>query len=138
MKLFEVTQKALDGVSEKGQIQLVSRNPKEIKEISNPSEAVQTAAIKADWFAITYIDNPSDEMYKLAISINPYTIGYMVEHGIKPSDEMIYNALTHPGLQYNEDWAKYGYPEVVAKLFNDNELLYKKWMRYWQKHKGQI
>lgn len=161
MKLFEVTQKSLDGTPKEGQIRLVSRNPIELRNITNPSKDVQIAAINTNWYAIMYIDNPSDEMLRLAISRNSYAItvikdpseelqimaiqqdpsvlyNIVVEGDFKGtlSDTAITIALTHPALKYNQAWAYDEYPEVIKKLFKNNALLYNKWMRYWEKNKG--
>ena len=46
----------------------------EIRFIINPSEEIQLAAVKHDWYAIKYIQNPTPAVRRAAIRKNPWII----------------------------------------------------------------
>ncbi|MCK9369670.1 hypothetical protein M0R04_07160 [Candidatus Dojkabacteria bacterium] len=103
MKLIELFE-AIDWntKSEKQQIaMLVGGMGYKISSIKNPSEAVQLAAINLNAWNITYINRPTHTVIKLALS----------------------NLCTYSN---NKD----GYDMLVTKLFKDNTLLARKWIRY--------
>jgi len=57
-------------MNEKEQIRLVKYDPDNIKEIENPSEAVQLAAVKRNGYAIRHIENPSEKVQLAAVQQN--------------------------------------------------------------------
>jgi hypothetical protein len=86
--------------SERDQLKAVTKNGFVIEYIKNPSEAVQIAAINKAKYVIAYINNPTQDVIKIA--------------------------LTNQELIDNHAY----YERVIKRLFADNVLLMKKWIRY--------
>jgi hypothetical protein len=123
----------LNDRTEEEQLAVVKRTAYAIKHIKNPSEAVQLAAVAQDGFAICYvIDNrnvPSEAVQMLAVKQDVYTI-----HVIRnPAPAVIKAALTNSALVHQV--LEYEY--LVNKLFADNALLMKKWIRYGETMRNQ-
>jgi hypothetical protein len=153
MKLNEVTRPKVnwDTKTEKQQVDMVKKYPKDIKRISNPSVAVQLAAVDKNCYAIQYIDTPSEEAQlaaitynagafisiknpseaaqKLAISLNPLAI---VRYIKSPSPSVARAILTNPIIINSVD-----YPKLVARFFRDNNMLMNKWLRYGEAMRNQ-
>lgn len=60
---------------EKKYIEMVKNNPESIKDIDNPSEKVQMAAIKADYNIFKYIKNPTKNVMYEAVKLHDLLIG---------------------------------------------------------------
>ncbi|MCK9369671.1 hypothetical protein M0R04_07165 [Candidatus Dojkabacteria bacterium] len=146
MKLFEIAKPKINWntKSEKQQIAMVKRKGCNIKKISNPSETVKLAAVWNDASALQYIDNKSEALQLMAVKqwgpaivyiLNPSEAVQMaavkcisgsiqyIEH---PKDSVIKTALTDPGFIFQSD----NYNKEVMRIFKDNTLLMKKWIRY--------
>jgi hypothetical protein len=113
--------------TEKQQIAMVSKaGYYGIGKIKNPSEAVQLAAVSCDGYAIEIIIdnkiNPSEAVQLAAVAQH----GSAIMHIKDPSPVVIKTALTNPELiRYSIT-----FDEAVKKLFANNSLLMKKWLRY--------
>lgn len=74
-------------------IRLVNQNPIVIKEIKNPSESIQLAAVKSSGTAIGWIKNPSEQVKLEAVKKDGYAIRYIKD----PSDEIKMAAVAQCG-----------------------------------------
>lgn len=72
---------------------LVSDNPAYIQFISNPSEAVQAAAVKKDVWAIQYIAHPTPAIKKYVLTKEPQALVYIEE----VTEEEVLMAVTKDG-----------------------------------------
>jgi hypothetical protein len=125
VKLFEIAKQPIDWntKSEKQQIAMVRKTTAGIKKIKNPSEAVQLASLKSyGWCNLKYIENPTEAVQLTAVSYSGYAIMYIEN----PPPNLIKIALTQTNLINSPP----KYEEVVNKLFRNNTLLMKKWLRY--------
>ena len=64
-------------MNEKELIEKVKDNPEYIKEIENPSEAVQLAAVTLDGYVIKHIKNPSEAVQLAALEYEEMTLMYV-------------------------------------------------------------
>jgi hypothetical protein len=133
MKLTEIAKiKApvdWDLKSEKQQIAMVKRSRYGLRQIANPSVAVQLAGVEYDAWSILQISNPPEVVQLVAAGAQPMAIQYLNN----PSSAAIKIALTHPSLVNNETW----YKQSVETLFKDNAILKKKWLRYGESMREQ-
>ena len=60
---------------EKKNIEMVKKNPESIKDIDNPSEKVQMAAIRADYNVFKLIKNPTENVMYEAVKLHNLLIG---------------------------------------------------------------
>ncbi len=135
---------------EKQQITMVKRNGFNIKKITNPSEAVQIAAVTNNGNAIHTIINmgiiPKEAVQLAAVKQNPHMIrslenpseavqmvvagdayaSWLVTYIHNPSPLAIRTSLTNQ--QFIN--AQSAYEEAVKVIFKDNNILMKKWLRY--------
>jgi hypothetical protein len=145
-----------DTKSEQEQLELVNKDGRDIQRITNPSEALQLAAIKQDVSAIYSIESPTEKAQMLAVSKFGYSIKYLYKIGIEPSEavqlaainqtafsiEYILNplpnvikaALTSPGIIRADTF----YNAEVERIFKDNIMLMKKWIRYGETMRDQL
>jgi rRNA processing protein Gar1 len=72
----DVLDKEIVNLSDK-QEQEIYADPKEIKNIDNPSERLQLIAVKQDGFAIQYIDNPTEKVQLAAVKEDSGVIQYI-------------------------------------------------------------
>ena len=72
--------------SEQVQMSVIKHSPSFIEGIKNPSEEVQLAAVKQDGSAIYYIENPTEKVQLAAVKQNEWTINYLMDIGITPSE----------------------------------------------------
>ncbi len=105
MKLYEVSD--WNKRMEAEQIARVLANPRSMREIKNPSEAVQLAAVNQYGWNIIYNDNPIERVAMIA--------------------------LRSPGFIEEQDW----YERFVRSYFANNTLLMKKWLRYGENMRNQ-
>jgi hypothetical protein len=154
MRLFEIAEKPpvnWDAKSEKQQIALVKRSPQSMQKITNPSEAVQLAAVNANIFAIEFIKNPSEVVQLAAVTRYGRALRFISDQSeaVKsaavnqdmyafvyvnnPSDEMIKLALT--SRYFIDSPSLYEY--ITKKLFANNTILMKKWLRYGETMRNQ-
>ncbi|MCK9369763.1 hypothetical protein M0R04_07655 [Candidatus Dojkabacteria bacterium] len=126
MKLFEITQSSVywDTTSEKEQTSRVRRNPSSIREVINPSEFLQLIAVQNDGWIIQYIKHPTPQVQLVAVSRWPPALEYIDN----PTQEALLTALKAP--VFIRMTTKY--ERVVKKLFANNTILMKKWLRYGQ------
>lgn len=96
----------INKMSEDKQIEFIKQNPLSFIDIDNPSEYVSSVAITIDPFLIKYIDNQSESLKKHALKQNVHSIKYIKE----PTEEMKMYAVTT-------------YGEVIKYLENPNETL---------------
>ena len=89
-----------------------------IQFIKNPSPEVQLAAVKKWGDVIRWIENPSPEVQLAAVNQNGDAIQYIKN----PPHEWI----TLPSIIRNKDL----YDATVKKIYPNNNLLIKKWIRY--------
>ncbi len=109
-------------MTEEEQLSYVSRCGGFIRFIENPSEAVQLAAVNKDGSAIQDIENPHESVQMMAIQKGAWVICSID----CPSPKAIKTALTTQSFINNS----YDYDRTVKKIFADNALLMKKWLRY--------
>ncbi len=64
-------------LSDEQYIKLLQNGKISLRDIDNPSEAIQMAAVKQDGMAIEYIDNPSEAVQMAAVQQNGYAIQYI-------------------------------------------------------------
>ncbi len=155
MKLKELKKLLESSIdNEQAQLELVKQNPHNIRDIKNPTEAVQLAAVRQDDYALNIILNglykriPSEAVQLAAVKKRGRAIGYITQAGIvpseavqiaavsqdgaaiisidNPSNPVIKTALTNQSFVEKEVW----YNSTIEKLFANNTLLMKKWLRY--------
>ncbi len=107
---------------ERHNILSVNHDGNNIREIDNPSEAVQMAAVKQNPYAIQYINNPTEKVQLYVVGKNGMYIT-MIE---QPLNDVVMRALRDPTFYTYE----YMYNKFVKDYFKDNNLLLKKWLRY--------
>ncbi len=130
--------------SEIQQINMVQRSSKGITCITHPSTAVLSAAIHAYPWAIEYVKNPSEELQLEAVNIQGWVIKHIdnpseavqlaairndlnsIVYLDKPYPSVIKAVLTNETLINN----KSVYENLIVRLFENNALLMKKWLRY--------
>ena len=100
------------------QLAAVNQNAYAIQDIKNPSPEVQLAAVNHEGWAIYYIENPSPEVQLAAVNQNGDAIQYIEN----PPHEWI----TLPSIIRNKDL----YDPMIKKIYPNNNLLIKKWIRY--------
>jgi hypothetical protein len=124
MKLNEIAKQPVDWntKSEKAQIDFVRSYGENIGKIDNPSEAVQLAAVNNYGPAIAYIKNPSEGVQLAAISQQ----GYLIKYINNPTQTVLLTVLKDLRFINNQGI----YEKAVRRLFANNTLLMKKWLRY--------
>jgi hypothetical protein len=161
MKLTELFE-AVDVVnmSEKQQIDMVRKTPSSITDIYDagivPSEAVQMVAVTRVGFLVGSIKNPSEAVQLAAVRQNGAAIERIIDNGVIPSaavesaaiasNVMAILYIKHPSpidvkkaltdlffISYSID----NYEKVVKRLFKDNQILMKKWIRYGETMRNQ-
>ena len=120
MKLRDIFENntGLNNRSDEEQLAAVKQWGDAIQYIKNPSPAVQLAAVKQDVYAIRWIENPSPEVQLAAVNQNGDAIQYIEN----PPHEWI----TLPSIIRNKDL----YDAMIKKIYANNNLLIKKWIRY--------
>ncbi len=108
--------------SESVQMAAVNQNGYSIQCIKNPSEAVQLVAVKNNGWSIRHIKNPSEAVQLAAVNEN----GWVLEDITKPPPQLIKIALQRLALSGYEQ----RYRDLVKKVFANNALLMRKWLRY--------
>lgn len=110
-----------DLASEQEQIDFVKENGMNIHRIKNPSDAVQLAAYRNDY----------------------EVLDYLIEVGARISQDVINKALTsrvtmnrYLEIPHNNS-NPYYYPDLVKRLYPNNELMQRKWMRYWEANRNK-
>jgi hypothetical protein len=91
----------LNSKTERQQIAIIKQNGNIIEYINNPSEAVQLAAVGGDGYVIKFINAPSLAVAKLVLTNKSFIL-----------------------------FPSYYYEDQVKRIFKDNDLLMKKWLRY--------
>jgi len=108
--------------------EVMMNNPYKIKEITNPSKKLQTAAIITDPSVIRFIKNPTSEIQLLAIQTNPSVIQYIQN----PSERLQLAAvqLSPTSIQYIKNptenvqlVAVQNYPQVIEHISNPTETV---------------
>jgi hypothetical protein len=120
--------------SEKQQIAMVKSGAfNAIAHIKNPSEAVQLVAVSVNGFAIRFIIlrgiTPSSAVQHAAVTQTPRAIEYIDN----PTPTAIKTALTSINFIYEEE----AYSGEVRRLFANNAILMKKWLRYGETMRNQ-
>lgn len=115
--------------TEKQQIAMVRRHQYNIVRITNPSEPVQLAAVTQNGDAVRYIKNPSEAVQAAAVNQDAFSIGFIRN----PITAVIRKALMDPLLINNQQV----YDREVKRLFANNTLLMKKWLRYGENMRNQ-
>jgi hypothetical protein len=110
------------GGTEEQQIAAVRQNEHAIKFIKNPSEVVQLAAVGNNGYIVLCIQNPTLAVQLKAVENDGGPIYYIQN----PFPSVIKAALTNQRLIDNSRM----YDLAVNKLFKDNAILMKKWLRY--------
>ena len=142
MKLIDIFENKTDinDMSDEEQLAAVNRNGDAIRFIKNPSPEVQLAAVKQRGLVIDYIENPSLEVQLAAVNQNGWAIQYIKN----PSPEVELAAVKGYGraIQFIENPShelitlpsvikiKDLYDNLIKKLYANNNLLIKKWIRY--------
>ena len=120
MKLIDIFENntGLNNRSDEEQLAAVNQWCGAIEYIKNPSPEVQLAAVKQRGLAIEYIKNPSPEVQLAAVKKSGDAI-LLINN---PSHELI----TLPSVIKIKDL----YDNLIKKLYANNNLLIKKWIRY--------
>ena len=142
MKLIDIFEASTDinDMSEEVQLAAVKGYGDAIRFIKNPSPAVQLAAVKQDAYAIQFIKNPSPAVQLAAVKRR----GLAIEYIKNPSLEVQLAAVNQSvyAIQYIEnpphEWItlpsvikiKDLYDPMIKKIYANNNLLIKKWIRY--------
>jgi hypothetical protein len=87
------TQKPLVVTKDKAMLSVI-KNPMAIKDISNPSEALQLMAVKQNGLAIQFIKNPSEAVQLATVTQSGYAIVYIKN----PSEAVQLAAVKQKGL----------------------------------------
>ena len=91
----------LDTASEKQQLSTVKKDWRRIKYITNPSEAVQLAAVQGNGIAIYHILEhkivPSEAVQLAAVQQDGYVINYLISNSIVPSKAVQIAAIQQDG-----------------------------------------
>jgi hypothetical protein len=119
----------MDNPSEDVHLHAVKQNGRFIRFIKNPSEAVQLAAINNTPWATAFIEQPTIRVQECVIQ---KSCQYITEIQ-NPDPSIIKLALTNQRLIDNS----YTYDFAVNKLFKDNAILMKKWLRYGEAMRDQ-
>ena len=142
MKLIDIFENNTDinNMSDEEQLAAVKRDGWAIRFIKNPSIEVQLAAVKQYVYAIQWIENPSPAVQLAAVKQDGYVIqyikdpsievqlaaakksGYAIKYIENPSHELI----TLPSVIKIKDL----YDPMIKKIYPNNNLLIKKWIRY--------
>jgi hypothetical protein len=133
MKLNEITSQqllTLNSKSEQEQLEAIMQRGSDIEFIDNPSEAVQLAAVRIFGWYIMYIKNPCEAAQLSAVRDNGVNV-MEIKH---PLPSVIKSTLTNPEFVLNGE----DYRRVVKRLFADNNILMKKWLRYGETMRNQI
>lgn len=85
MKIREIGNSDLNFASEQQQINAVKKNWMAIEYIDNPSDAVQLAAIAHNGYAIRHIKNPTDAAQLMAVENQGFLLREIIRNGIVPS-----------------------------------------------------
>ncbi len=157
MKLYEVVKPKVDWnkKSEKQQIAIVRRSGYMIRRIANPSEAVKLAAVSENGHVIDDIDNPSEAIQLAAVNSASDALIWITKKGIVPSDAVqsaavsrmgsLIRYIKHPSSQVVKVALtdqrfigfKESYEREVKRIFSNNALLMKKWLRYGETMRNQ-
>ncbi len=139
---------------EKQQIAMVKRNGHNVYKITNPSEAVLQDAVSRNPLAIQNIEDPSEEAQLIAVS----WAGEVIEYLNNPSSNVqlaavhqqlwAFHHISHPCKQVinlvfkNQRLINYEqgsiYNREVRRVFKDNAILMKKWLRYGEAMRTQL
>lgn len=107
-----------DEMPEDEQIQLVTHRSRAIRSITDPSEAVQLAAVKGYGLTIQYIENPSEAVQLAAVTEN----GAALQHIKDPSEAVKLAAVKDDGhaIEYINDPSE----EIqLAAVMNDPDSI---------------
>jgi hypothetical protein len=125
VKLKDLYEAALTS-TDRYRIKLINKDSYSIRNFSNPSEAVQLAAVNRNGYSIQFIIKqgivPSEAVQLASVS----RIGGAIMFISDPSPEVLITALKNHQFIDNQD----DYESFVRKYFKDNQLLMKKWLRY--------
>jgi hypothetical protein len=124
VKLNEVTKPKVDWnkKSEEQQINLILTNPYSIQAIEDPTERVQLAAVDSDGYSIRFIKNPTEQVQLVAVERRGHRIKYITN----PTPAAIKIALTDFDFIADDEV----YDSEVRRLFANNAIMMKKWLRY--------
>jgi hypothetical protein len=111
------------------QIKYVRRNGLGIRNINNPSEVVQLAAISEESGAILFIAAPSEAAQLVAVIDNIWVFSGI----LNPTAVVTKLALTNQDLINDE----LSYGIAVKQACHGNALLIKKWLRYGNTHRNR-
>src|SRR5574343_535453 len=114
--------------TEEYKISAVTNRPASIKSIENPSEAVQMAAIQKNIYVLDYIQNPTYNVVKYAVTKDCGVASIIDPKFLTP--DLIKQVLT------DTRWTIFEvdtYNKLVQNIFKGNNLLINKWIRYGEK-----
>jgi hypothetical protein len=109
-------------------ISAVTKRPTSIRSIENPSEAVQMAAVKKNIYVLDYIEHPTYNVVKYAVT-KDCGVASMIDPKFLTPD-LITQVLTDPRWTIFEVET---YNNLVRNIFQGNNLLINKWIRYGEK-----
>ena len=127
------------------EITLVLHEPDETSEntkynitIRNPGAPVINAMRQQDPTCTDTLENPNASVISEIVNQFPAFFSHLVELNLPTTitEEMITVALTSEQLINPKRSTNLSYEELVNKVYSDNELLQRKWMRYYNNHKN--
>ncbi|MCK9369786.1 hypothetical protein M0R04_07770 [Candidatus Dojkabacteria bacterium] len=111
--------------TEKEQIAIVNNDGFQIRNISNPSLAVQIAAVHRNPIVIRHLPDSSEVVQLSAIADLQ---GWAIQFIHNPTTKVLLTALKD--LKFIKDEEEY--ETFIKQYFANNTLLMKKWLRYGQ------
>lgn len=122
----------------------VKENEIRIYMILNPSIPVQISAVTEYIRGLSYLimNNVklTEEVLIAALTKHPSLITQLLTKKIPISDEIKTIALTSPENINDTAWLTdntWEYPRLVRRLYPNNELMQRKWIRYGEQNRGQ-
>jgi hypothetical protein len=131
MKVLEIFENVdINSQPEDKQIEYVGWDGQGIGDITNPSEAVQLAAIHQDCWAIEYIEHPTEAAQLAAVEEDSNILEYLKN----PSPTVVRAAILSK-LNSGTIWNNY--VAFVKKACKNNTILTNKWLRYGEVARAQ-
>lgn len=130
-----------------------------IKDLKNPSDEVQVAAVKREVSILSWLHVQSQKAIEVALKKNPWNIGYVktptteqMMKAIKQDSSVIRSLATKDNItlpneviqagltsdQFIHGQSKEYYDKTIQLIFPTNTLLINKWIRYGDKRREEL